>query len=542
MIGKLIRLFHTVRYLKVIQIYYRVYYRFRKPTKFVNSNEKVTLNHIMSFVEPCHKLTYLKEGKVQVIGQEIEFNDAVWHSQTIDKLALYNLNYFDFLNAEYRDVQPEALMTHWIENQYYLAPFALDAYPASLRIVNWLKCLQRSGNAEPVILNHLESELVHLSKNLEWHILGNHLFANAKALLFGGVLLQSQHANQFFKLGYDIYTRELEEQLLADGGNFELSPMYHAIFLEDLLDVYNLILAFPEHQNLQKLKVKTYHKIVNMFMWLKKMIHPDGEFSHFNDTALNVAPNYKSLRSYASRLGFSADELDSDVYQLGESGYVRIENSEFIVLFDAANVGPNYIPGHAHADTLSFELSTPEQRILVNSGTSVYGLSDERVRQRSGAAHNVLRIGQRDSSHVWSGFRVAQRAKVKKIHPIANGVEASHNGYSSIFGGASHTRGISLMQGKVTVEDRVNTSGEQLVELYFHCEPSIKLSVLDNHIELTLADQSALYFHKHAALSYQILDSTYHPGFNQSLPNKVIYAKARLTGDHTITHLLTKVH
>ncbi len=46
---------------------------------------------------------------------------------------------------------------------------------------------------------------------------------------------------------------------------------------------------------------------------------------------------------------------------------------------DCANVGPDYLPGHAHADTLSFELSLDGRRLFVNSGTSVYGIGPERI-------------------------------------------------------------------------------------------------------------------------------------------------------------------
>jgi uncharacterized heparinase superfamily protein len=38
---------------------------------------------------------------------------------------------------------------------------------------------------------------------------------------------------------------ELPEQVLADGGNFERSPMYHAIFLEDVLDLINAATHWP---------------------------------------------------------------------------------------------------------------------------------------------------------------------------------------------------------------------------------------------------------------------------------------------------------
>jgi len=39
--------------------------------------------------------------------------------------------------------------------------------------------------------------------------------------------------------------RELEEQILPDGGHFERSPMYHAMVLEDLLDLLQLPRVYP---------------------------------------------------------------------------------------------------------------------------------------------------------------------------------------------------------------------------------------------------------------------------------------------------------
>ena len=63
-----------------------------------------------------------------------------------------------------------------------------------------------------------------------------------------------------------------------------------------------------------------------------------------------------------------------------------------------------------HADNLSFEWSLGEQRVLVNSGTSLYGVSSERHRQRKTKSHNTVEIDGFDSSEIWSGFRVARRA------------------------------------------------------------------------------------------------------------------------------------
>ena len=80
------------------------------------------------------------------------------------------------------------------------------------------------------------------------------------------------------------------------------------------------------------------------------------------------------------------------------------------MLIDVAKIGPDYLPGHAHADTLSFELSLYGKRLLVNSGISRYGTSLIRQFERSTEAHNTVAIDNKNSSEVWSGFRVARRA------------------------------------------------------------------------------------------------------------------------------------
>ena len=60
------------------------------------------------------------------------------------------------------------------------------------------------------------------------------------------MLLEGEQSKKWYKKSISIIKRELNEQVLEDGGNFELSTMYHAIFLEDLLDIIQLSMAFPE--------------------------------------------------------------------------------------------------------------------------------------------------------------------------------------------------------------------------------------------------------------------------------------------------------
>ena len=182
-----------------------------------------------------------------------------------------------------------------------------------------------------------------------------------------------------------------------------------------------------------------------MLRWLDAMTHPDDHISFFNDATFGVAPENCQLRDYVTRLGIDKKaEQATGLLHLSESGFARMTRNEAVVLCDIGRIGPDYLPGHAHADTLSFELSLAGERVIVNSGISEYGLSSERIRQRGTAAHSTVVVAEADSSEVWSGFRVGQRARVDAIEILETLesfiVGARHHGYTRLPKGPHHSR------------------------------------------------------------------------------------------------------
>jgi hypothetical protein len=111
--------------------------------------------------------------------------------------------------------------------------------------VNWIKWVLAGNALQPVWVESLAVQARWLRRHIEWHLLGNHLFVNAKALVFAGLFFEGEEAAEWLAQGLKILRREVPEQVLADGGHFELSPMYHAIILEDLLDLLNAVGAWP---------------------------------------------------------------------------------------------------------------------------------------------------------------------------------------------------------------------------------------------------------------------------------------------------------
>jgi len=382
-----------------------------------------------------------------------------WNRTDWPRLWLYNAHYFDDLVAEEaasRTKWHRDLLTRWIAENPPGRGTGWEPYPTSLRIVNWLKWLL-TGNA-PVtgMLDSLAAQTRWLSRRLEYHLLGNHLWANAKALVFAGACFEGDEAKRWLRHGLALLQRELQEQVLADGGHFERSPMYHAILTEDLLDLVQLantteVIPSDVGQDWRAAALR-------MLDWAQCMAHPDGDIAFFNDAALGIAPALPALRGYAAALGLPLPSADMPSLRLlHDSGYARLAAGPALLLADVGPVGPDYLPGHAHADSLSFELSVHGRRVLVNGGTSTYANDAERVRQRGTAAHNTVVVDGENSSEVWSAFRVARRARVHDVSCMQDGdglrLSAWHDGYRRLRGRVVHRRSWHLRPTSVEILD-----------------------------------------------------------------------------------------
>ena len=528
---KLLAYFHTLKYVKFSQIYYRIVKRFVHP----KPNEVVGKLTQCSGSWVCHPLYEQKlfaSNHVRFLNQDGAVNnESDWNNEEHTKLWLYNLHYFDDLNAisfEIRRAQQINFINKWIDENPAPLGNGWEPYPASLRIVNWVKAFLSGISPNQAILNSLAKQADFLSQDLERHILGNHLFVNAKALIFAGTYLEGKGAESWFQIGIDIYTKELGEQVLPDGGNFELTPMYHVIMLVDLLDLINLWTAYPNKISSILLE-KTKQVVTKMIDWLKIMSHNDGEISFFNDTAFGIVPKSSVVFEYATKLGIYSSLADSVVsenltlFNLQNSGYVVVKSDEYSLISDLAQVGPSYQPGHAHADTLSYEFSLGIQRVFVNSGISEYGLSEERLRQRKTPAHNTVVVNDLDSSQVWSGFRVAKRANVS--NRVVNCVvdnsvrfSASHNGFKKQGVDCIHRRDWLAEKSLVTVTDRIIGDYTHAIG-YLHLHPDIDiLNVTDEVVVLASRDYDI--FMKVSGANTSIEDTTWHPEFGVIINNK----------------------
>ena len=500
-LDKIIRLIHTIRFLKLKQFRYRAYYlirnKMRKLGKFTYPE------HLDSSAKPL----FLKEGvyvpvslegrNFTFLNQTHTFEDTIdWNFNGYGKLWNYNLTYFDFLTQKNISKEQGLEIIYDFIDYDEVIRGSIMPFPIALRGINWIKFLSQYQIEDKKIDDTLYAQYTILMDNIEYHILGNHLLENGFSLLFGAYYFQDEKMYQ--KASY-ILQEELKEQILKDGAHFELSPMYHQIMLFRVLDCINVV----EHNDWknQELLVLLSQKAEMMLGWLNEISFSNGKIPLFNDSANKIAPSTKKLNAYAQRLGIASKKIS-----LSESGYRKKVYESYECIVDVGNIGPDYIPGHAHSDTFNFELYIHNKPIIVDTGLSTYESGERRTLERSTISHNTIEIDNLNQTEVWGGFRVARRAKIIDLKENKDNITATHDGYKKI--GCLHTREWKFSDEKIVISDTVlGNHGSATAYMHFH--PEVEVSIIGKHI---IADDFKITFSDTFVLSQK--EYNYSSEFN----------------------------
>ncbi|HEX4750163.1 MAG TPA: alginate lyase family protein [Bryobacteraceae bacterium] len=479
---------NTIRYLRPAQVYGRLHRRGPRLRPAVGVRARAHKGNCVRSISRLPAQT--GKNRFCFLNQEREIRG--WNDAEIPKLWLYNLHYFEH--------PTDALIERWVRENPVGCGNGWEPYPIAIRILNWIKWALSGGRLDVSALASMAVQAEYLSQTIEHHLGANHVFADGVALAAAGMFYDDPLANRWLNKGVDLLRNQIAEQVLEDGGHYERSPMYHALILESLLDLLNISLVYE--LPLEADRALWRGTSSGMLRWLEMMTHSDGRIAFFNDSVFGVAPEPECLFDYAARLDIQPSE---DCGQR-ESGYVRLESGDQILVFDAAPLGPDHQPGHGHADCLSFELSCGSRRVFVNSGISTYERGAERLWQRGTAAHNTVRVDEQNQSEVWSAFRVARRARPFDLKTDGETfVEAAHDGYQRLPNPVIHRRRVDLGNRQLIITDRIEGSGSHRVELFFHLHPEASPTVvLDEKLERSL------------------IASYWHPEFGRSIPNSTL--------------------
>jgi uncharacterized heparinase superfamily protein len=491
---------------------------------------------------------FCEQGSFRLLNRTVNLGSPVnWKALGTTRLWRYNLHYFDYaldlalLAKRQKDEDAAALLgrlfSDWIESNPLGEGVGWHSYPVARRIVNWIQAVSlasseavfRDPETHAAWLKSLYQQARYLEDRLEFDCLGNHLLADAKALVFAGMYFGDRAAAQWLDIGEELLWGGLREQILEDGGHYERSPMYHAIVFQDFLEV-----VLASHLNGRKLPPWARERLLSMGDFLSGITHPDGEIALFGDSAFGIARSPNDILAAAEMLldsqgrwpgakpGAYCSLLTPQAFNTSArtppskkncdswcaTGYfaLRGSNQADQMIIDAKPMGPDHVPAHGHCSLFSYELSVAGERLVVDSGVDEYESGRWRQYWRSTRAHNTVVVDGREQSEIWASFRVGRRCRVLDSACIQQEYSAlfvgAHDGFTEPSTPVLHRRFIAALPGGVwLVLDEVTGLGQHTIESLVHLHPEATCDVRKTYAEITLRSLR-VHFHPYASVTH----------------------------------------
>ena len=282
--------------------------------------------------------------------------------------------------------------------------------------------------------------------------------------------------------------QELELQIFDDGGHVSRNPAV-------LADILALLL--PLRQSYGKLGHSPSQVLVSsidrMMAGLKFYQMGDGNLARFNGASISRPELISTIRFYDDSMGKPSEKA---VF----SGFQRLEMGNTILIADTGLPPKGTYSGNAHAGTLSFELSSGTNLVMVNCGSPVENLPELKLAARSTAAHNTATINDTSSSRFYQGKRFRNLLGSRMVYgpeivtcertdkPAYKQFIASHDGYRDF--GIIHKRTIRMTNNGNQIEGNdqffgmkgkpVNSKRPASFCIRFHLHPSVSAGKTDN--------------------------------------------------------------
>ena len=486
-----------------------------------------------------------EHGQLRLLNTDLCIGRDVvdWHlgPRKTNRLQVATLHYHEWLAALAKAITEEPVcakkagkafnyyLEDWLANCRLGMPGSLELawnpFTVATRIIHWMNLhklaadhsIFRDEALEGLLLGSLYDQAEWLYRHIEWDLRGNHLMRDAVGLAAVGRFFQGRSPDKWLRRATEIAVSQIDEQILPDGAHFERSPMYHIQVMGDIL----LLSTLLKEKRAQEAMHSAWSRMAEFTRWT---VHPDGRIPLLNDAAFNGACAPDAMLSLGEKSGIRiSDSTAVGGKHFENTGLVVWRDDLWSLFFDAGPLGPDYQPGHGHADTLSIECSYNGKRLFVDPGTYGYDRDERRRYDRSTATHNTVSVDGEDSSEVWHIFRVGRRAKPFDVSvTFANSgllASASHNGYMHLLGAPVHNREIRLSPGGVLhVLDRITGEGNHRIECGLLVGPGWEVREAASGWDLTGGnDRLSVEVEGPSGMQLSLVTRRYHPEFGLEL-------------------------
>lgn len=404
---------------------------------------------------------------------------------------LYGFGWLRHLRAagsELSREQAKALVQDFIALKRSLHGLAWQPEIVGRRVISWLSnsvLILDSGEPEAYenFLRALTSQLRYLSASYRDAPDGAPRLVALMALIYAGLCIAEQQAV------VDRYSRpfskELDRQILSDGGHISRNPEALVELLLDLLPLRQCFVARDRAP--PKELTDAIDRIMPMLRFFRT---GDGTLARFNGSGPTPTDALATVLAY--------DDVEgAPVRAATNSGYVRLECGPTLLICDIGPAPALPLSGNAHAGFLSFEMSSGNCPMIVNCGTPSIDHADWIPFARSTPAHSTLSfevassaeftaVGANGSQIVadspLSGPLNAQAAFADQGDNLR--IKGAHDGYMTDFG-VSHARQFLIAPNGLLIssEDKLSApkglkSPEGLIAgeyaIRFHLHPTVR--------------------------------------------------------------------
>ena len=408
---------------------------------------------------------------------------------------LYGFGWLRHLRAagsELSREQAKVLVNDFIALKRSLPGLAWQPEIVGRRVISWLSnSVLVLDTGEPqayeTFLRALSSQLRYLSASYRDAPDGVPRLVSLMALVYAGLCIAEQQAV------VERYTRplckELERQILPDGGHISRNPEALVELLLDLLPLKQCFVARDRPP--PKELTDSIERIMPMLRFFRTC---DGTLTRFNGAGPTPTDALATALAYD-------DVKGAPVRYAANSAYARLECGSTLFICDIGPTPAASLSITAHAGFLSFEMSSGNAPMIVNCGTPSVDHDEWRPFSRSTPAHSTLTFEDVSSGEFGtSGTNGALPTVDAPLLGPANSqatlsdqvdstdnirIRGSHDGYLERFG-VTHARQMLIApngllisaEDKLSAPQGLKSPDENLIAgdyaVRFHLHPSVR--------------------------------------------------------------------
>ncbi|HWE76384.1 MAG TPA: heparinase II/III family protein [Stellaceae bacterium] len=417
----------------------------------------------------------LLAGEFRFQSEAVHAPSPPWRAGTTDEFRadLQRFQWLGDLAALGNEAAWEAARSwtaEWLQQFDIYDRLAWRADVIGDRLFTWLEYFDRLAVDETLraaMLKSLARQARHLARIAHREAPGLPRLAALRGLI---AALAAQVLDRALARALAHFAREIEAQILADGGHATRNPEAQLTALRYLVDARAALTA--SHNEVHGAIQQAIDRAAPMLRFFR---HGDGRFALFNGANEGDGATIDRVLNRADAKGRAPATAP-------HSGYERLRAGHSLVLFDCGKPPPAGLDGDYHAGPLAFEMSYGRERLIVNCG-AYHGPSTEwRGAMRATAAHSTLIAADTSSVEFRPDGSVAlgphEVTAMRAEDAGAQWVAASHDGFKKNLG-LTHARQLFLAADGEDLrgEDRLTGRSGQGFAIRFHLHPSVQASL-----------------------------------------------------------------